>query len=72
MLLNLFLAILLDSFTTPENDDAATKKEDENLDNEEKFEKDCLELDQKHGDILVEYYQEVKADYDNKKKDGGM
>ncbi len=65
MLLNLFLAILLDSFTAPSEDapQALTKEEEENPGLREQREREVLiaSLEKLQGDGLVQYYQIDKS-----------
>ncbi len=67
MLLNLFLAILLDSFT----EDAPHKSLDEEENEKKAIQKHLDELKQKEGEKLIEYYQESKTE-DNKKSSKGL
>lgn len=63
MLLNLFLAILLDSFTQESG-----VKHDQELDDKTKWRKHLNELEQKEGQELIEYYQETKDENNDGKK----
>jgi hypothetical protein len=64
MLLNLFLAILLDSFTA----DSPHKSNDEEIDEKQKWRVHLEEMEQKEGADLIEYYQETKDEGGDKKK----
>jgi predicted membrane protein len=67
MLLNLFLAILLDSFTN----DKVHKIEDDDEEKKQR-EKHLEELSKKEGAELIEYYSELNNMGDGNKKSTGL
>jgi hypothetical protein len=67
MLLNLFLAILLDSFT----EEAPHKKDEEEIDEKTKMALHLEQLKKKEGEELIEYYLAAKSEHDSKNSGKG-